>query len=137
MELLTQNWNLSKKLRIPAISRLQKMHNVDIVLEILKSRGIQLNDEHGKNQVMIKVFFSLKIKLCVLSANGLFPFAGNAILSKDIVDRHREKTLALLWKIALAFQVLYIGAFCTFCQFSILTYKSLLCPVKTSSSGCY
>ena len=108
MELLTQNWNLSKKLRIPAISRLQKMHNVDIVLEILKSRGIQLNDEHGKNQVMIKVFFSLKIKLYVLCANGLFPFAGNAILSKDIVDRHREKTLALLWKIALAFQVLYI-----------------------------
>ncbi|XP_077013425.1 abnormal spindle-like microcephaly-associated protein isoform X2 [Tamandua tetradactyla] len=76
MELLTQNWNLSKKLRIPAISRLQKMHNVDIVLQILKSQGIQLIDEQG-----------------------------NAILSKDIVDRHREKTLALLWKIALAFQV--------------------------------
>uniref|UniRef100_A0A8C6B145 Abnormal spindle-like microcephaly-associated protein homolog n=1 Tax=Monodon monoceros TaxID=40151 RepID=A0A8C6B145_MONMO len=76
MELLTRNWNLSKKLRIPAISRLQKMHNVDIVLEVLKSRGIQLNDEHG-----------------------------NTILSKDIVDRHKEKTLALLWKIVLAFQV--------------------------------
>ncbi|XP_075384796.1 abnormal spindle-like microcephaly-associated protein isoform X2 [Tenrec ecaudatus] len=76
MELLTQNWNLSKKLRIPAISRLQKIHNVDIVFEILKSRGIQLTDEQG-----------------------------NTILSKDIVDRHREKTLALLWKIAFAFQV--------------------------------
>ncbi|KFO28611.1 Abnormal spindle-like microcephaly-associated protein like protein, partial [Fukomys damarensis] len=76
MELLTQNWNLSKKLRIPAISRLQKMHNVDIVLQILMSRGIQLSDEHG-----------------------------NTILSKDIVDRHREKTLGLLWKIAFAFQV--------------------------------
>ncbi|XP_069897534.1 abnormal spindle-like microcephaly-associated protein [Dipodomys merriami] len=76
MELLTQNWNLSKKLRIPAISRLQKMHNVDIVLQVLKSRGIQLSDEHG-----------------------------NPIFSKDIVDRHREKTLALLWKIACAFQV--------------------------------
>uniref|UniRef100_A0A8C6S2L6 Abnormal spindle microtubule assembly n=1 Tax=Nannospalax galili TaxID=1026970 RepID=A0A8C6S2L6_NANGA len=76
MELLTQNWNLSKKLRIPAISRLQKMHNVDIVLQILKARGIQLSDEHG-----------------------------NTILSKDIVDRHREKTLGLLWKIAFAFQV--------------------------------
>ncbi|XP_023103749.2 abnormal spindle-like microcephaly-associated protein homolog isoform X3 [Felis catus] len=76
MELLTRDWNLSKKLRIPAISRLQKMHNVDIVLQILRSRGIQLNDEHG-----------------------------NAILSKDIVDRHREKTLTLLWKIAFAFQV--------------------------------
>ncbi|XP_012872750.1 PREDICTED: abnormal spindle-like microcephaly-associated protein, partial [Dipodomys ordii] len=76
MELLTQNWTLSKKLRIPAISRLQKMHNVDIVLQVLKSRGIQLSDEHG-----------------------------NPIFSKDIVDRHREKTLALLWKIACAFQV--------------------------------
>ncbi|KAM4860799.1 abnormal spindle-like microcephaly-associated protein [Thomomys bottae] len=76
MELLTQNWNLSKKLRIPAISRLQKMHNVDIVLQVLKSRGIELSDEHG-----------------------------NPILSKDIVDRHREKTLALLWKIVCAFQV--------------------------------
>ncbi|XP_058389715.1 abnormal spindle-like microcephaly-associated protein isoform X2 [Diceros bicornis minor] len=76
MELLTGDQSLSKKLRIPAISRLQKMHNVDIVLQILKSRGIQLNDEHG-----------------------------NTILSKDIVDRHREKTLALLWKIAFAFQV--------------------------------
>uniref|UniRef100_A0A7N5JSI8 Assembly factor for spindle microtubules n=1 Tax=Ailuropoda melanoleuca TaxID=9646 RepID=A0A7N5JSI8_AILME len=76
MELLTRDWNLSTKLRMPAISRLQKMHNVDIVLQILRSRGIQLNDEHG-----------------------------NTILSKDIVDRHREKTLALLWKIAFAFQV--------------------------------
>lgn len=76
MELLTGDQTLSKKLRIPAISRLQKMHNVDIVLQILKSRGIQLNDEHG-----------------------------NTILPKDIVDRHREKTLALLWKIAFAFQV--------------------------------
>ncbi|KAL1774848.1 abnormal spindle-like microcephaly-associated protein [Sigmodon hispidus] len=75
MELLTQNWNLSKKLRIPAISRVQKMHNVDIVLEALKSRGVQLTDEHG-----------------------------NTIVSKDIVDRHREKTLGLLWKIAFAFQ---------------------------------
>ena len=45
---------------------------MDVVLEILKSRGIQLNDEHGKNQVTIKVFFSLKIKLYVLCANGLF-----------------------------------------------------------------
>ncbi|KAL6073202.1 hypothetical protein STEG23_031590 [Scotinomys teguina] len=76
MELLTQNWDLSKKLRIPAISRVQKMHNVDIVLQVLKSRGVQLTDEHG-----------------------------NTIVSKDIVDRHREKTLGLLWKIAFAFQV--------------------------------
>ncbi|NWU80605.1 ASPM protein, partial [Onychorhynchus coronatus] len=76
VELLTKNWNLSKQLRVPAISRLQKMHNVDIVLNVLKERGIHLNDESGAS-----------------------------IDSRDIVDRHRERTLALLWKIVFAFQV--------------------------------
>ncbi|NXJ97483.1 ASPM protein, partial [Corythaixoides concolor] len=76
MELLTKNWNLSKQLRVPAISRLQKMHNVDIVLNVLKERGIHLKDE-----------------------------SGSSIDSRDIVDRHRERTLALLWKIVFAFQV--------------------------------
>ncbi|NWQ73550.1 ASPM protein, partial [Columbina picui] len=76
MELLTKNWNLSKQLRVPAISRLQKMHNVDIVLNVLQERGIHLKDESGA-----------------------------LIDSRDIVDRHRERTLALLWKIVFAFQV--------------------------------
>ncbi|NXW10179.1 ASPM protein, partial [Fregetta grallaria] len=76
MELLTKNWNLSKQLRVPAISRLQKMHNVDIVLNVLKERGIHLKDESGAS-----------------------------IGSRDIVDRHRERTLTLLWKIVFAFQV--------------------------------
>ncbi|PKK27812.1 hypothetical protein A306_00005715, partial [Columba livia] len=76
MELLTKNWSLSKQLRVPAISRLQKMHNVDIVLNVLKERGIHLKDESGAS-----------------------------IDSRDIVDRHRERTLALLWKIVFAFQV--------------------------------
>ncbi|NXJ49249.1 ASPM protein, partial [Spizaetus tyrannus] len=76
IELLTKNWNLSKQLRVPAISRLQKMHNVDIVLNVLKERGIHLKDE-----------------------------SGTSIDSRDIVDRHRERTLALLWKIVFAFQV--------------------------------
>ncbi|NWR28219.1 ASPM protein, partial [Tachuris rubrigastra] len=76
VELLTKNWNLSKQLRVPAISRLQKMHNVDIVLNVLKERGIHLKDESGAS-----------------------------IDSRDIVDRHRERTLALLWQIVFAFQV--------------------------------
>ncbi|NWS65941.1 ASPM protein, partial [Crotophaga sulcirostris] len=76
MELLTKNWNLSKQLRVPAISRLQKIHNVDIVLNVLKEQGIHLKDESGAS-----------------------------IDSRDIVDRHRERTLALLWKIVFAFQV--------------------------------
>ncbi|NXN86128.1 ASPM protein, partial [Bombycilla garrulus] len=76
VELLTKNWSLSKQLRVPAISRLQKIHNVDIVLNVLKERGVHLKDETGAS-----------------------------IDSRDIVDRHRERTLALLWKIVFAFQV--------------------------------
>ncbi|NXO14867.1 ASPM protein, partial [Oriolus oriolus] len=76
VELLTKNWSLSKQLRVPAISRLQKMHNVDIVLNVLKERGVHLKDESGAS-----------------------------IDSRDIVDRHRERTLALLWKIVFALQV--------------------------------
>ncbi|MEQ2172796.1 hypothetical protein GOODEAATRI_025073 [Goodea atripinnis] len=76
MELLVQDWSLSAKLRLPAISRLQKVHNVDVALQVLKSKGIDLKDE-----------------------------SGSIIDSRDIVDGHREKTLSLLWKIIFAFQV--------------------------------
>ncbi|KAK7878782.1 hypothetical protein WMY93_030892 [Mugilogobius chulae] len=76
MELLVQDWSLSLKLRLPAISRLQKVHNVDLALQVLKKKGVDLKDEHG-----------------------------SAIDSRDIVDGHREKTLALLWKIMFAFHV--------------------------------
>ncbi|GCB61743.1 hypothetical protein scyTo_0007102 [Scyliorhinus torazame] len=76
VELLTRNWKLSKQLRTPAISRLQKLHNVDVALSVLKTRGVDLKDEKG-----------------------------NLIDSRDIVDGHREKTLALLWRIIFAFQV--------------------------------
>lgn len=47
MELLIQEWSLSAKLRLPAISRLQKVHNVDITLQVLKSKGVDLKDERG------------------------------------------------------------------------------------------
>ncbi|XP_070817878.1 abnormal spindle-like microcephaly-associated protein [Chaetodon trifascialis] len=76
MELLIQDWSLSSKLRLPAISRLQKVHNVDVALQVLKSKGVDLKDERG-----------------------------STIDSRDIVDGHREKTLSLLWKIIFAFQV--------------------------------
>ncbi|KAI7791387.1 putative abnormal spindle-like microcephaly-associated protein [Triplophysa rosa] len=76
MELFTVDWTLSRKLRIPAISRLQKVHNVDIALQVLKDKGVDLRDEHGAT-----------------------------IDSRDVVDGHREKTLNLLWKIIFVFQV--------------------------------
>uniref|UniRef100_A0A8C6UT50 Abnormal spindle microtubule assembly n=1 Tax=Neogobius melanostomus TaxID=47308 RepID=A0A8C6UT50_9GOBI len=77
MELLVQDWSLSVKLRLPAISRLQKVHNVDIALQVLKKKSVDLKDEHG-----------------------------SVIDSRDIVDGHREKTLSLLWKIMFAFHVI-------------------------------
>uniref|UniRef100_A0A3P9QHW5 Assembly factor for spindle microtubules n=1 Tax=Poecilia reticulata TaxID=8081 RepID=A0A3P9QHW5_POERE len=77
MELLVQDWSLSAKLRLPAISRLQKVHNVDVALQLLRGRGIDLKDE-----------------------------SGSVIDSRDVVDGHREKTLSLLWKIIFAFQVI-------------------------------
>ncbi|XP_027883744.1 abnormal spindle-like microcephaly-associated protein isoform X2 [Xiphophorus couchianus] len=76
MELLVQDWTLSAKLRLPAVSRLQKVHNVDVALQLLRGRGVDLKDE-----------------------------SGSVIDSRDIVDGHREKTLSLLWKIIFAFQV--------------------------------
>ncbi|XP_029002056.1 abnormal spindle-like microcephaly-associated protein isoform X2 [Betta splendens] len=76
MELLVQDWKLSSKLRLPAISRLQKVHNVDVALQVLRSKGVDLKDEHG-----------------------------STIDSRDVVDGHREKTLSLLWKIIFAFHV--------------------------------
>ncbi|XP_057285268.1 abnormal spindle-like microcephaly-associated protein [Pezoporus wallicus] len=112
MELLTKNWDLSKQLRVPAISRLQKMHNVDIVLNVLKEQGIHLKDESGAS-----------------------------IGSRDIVDRHRERTLALLWKIVFAFQVdvfLNVVHLKEEIEFLRSTHekKTRLSALKTSPNSC-
>nr|XP_015210955.1 PREDICTED: abnormal spindle-like microcephaly-associated protein [Lepisosteus oculatus] len=66
MELFTQDWSLSRKLRVPAISRLQKIHNVDVALQVLKARGVDLNDEHGEFVENFTVSFSDGRVLCYL-----------------------------------------------------------------------
>lgn len=53
VELLTHSWDLSRRLRLPAISRLQKMHNVGLALQALRSRGVQLEDERGERRVRL------------------------------------------------------------------------------------
>ncbi|XP_020629211.1 abnormal spindle-like microcephaly-associated protein homolog isoform X2 [Orbicella faveolata] len=75
-ELLTQDWQLSASLRVPAISRLQKIHNVDVFINALKERGVLVGG----------------VKCGVIDA-------------RHVVDGHREKTLALLWQIIFHFQV--------------------------------
>ncbi|KAK7889545.1 hypothetical protein WMY93_025105 [Mugilogobius chulae] len=69
------------KLRLPAISRLQKVHNVDLALQVLKKKAWTSRTSMYFNKFLY------------------VPFSGSAIDSRDIVDGHREKTLALLWKI--------------------------------------
>lgn len=65
MELLMQDWSFSSKLRLPAISRLQKIHNVDVALQVLKSKGVDLKDDNGNycQHKPIFCFFSLPSKL--------------------------------------------------------------------------
>ncbi|XP_074655688.1 uncharacterized protein LOC141909201 [Tubulanus polymorphus] len=75
-ELLTQDWSLSVGLRVPAISRLQKVHNVEVALKKLVSIGLDVE--------------------CV---------QGGKITPKDIVDGQRQKTLALMWKLIFNYQV--------------------------------
>lgn len=45
--------------------------------------------------------------LILLFINEFYLSIGSTIDTKDVVDRHREKTFALLWKIVFAFQVLH------------------------------
>jgi abnormal spindle-like microcephaly-associated protein len=77
--MLTQNWQLSKRLRAPAISRLQKIHNVEIAFKELTGQGVELE--------------------------GL---RGGRVSPKDIVDGHREKTLGMLWRLIFKFQVSFL-----------------------------
>ena len=72
VEVLTQHYTLSRKLRLPAVSRLQKVHNTEVVLASLGAAGCH---------------------------------AATTASAKDIVDGHREATLALLWGIVFNFQV--------------------------------
>lgn len=53
MEVFTQDWSLSSKLRMPVISRLQKVHNVDIALQVLREKGVDLRDEHGTFELLL------------------------------------------------------------------------------------
>lgn len=101
--------SLSSFLRVPALSRLQKVHNVEICLHFLQEKC-------GRD-----VLESIKAG----SGGGIFDVGGRLTnsstgfaslrqkedekmvgkLAKDIVDGHREKTLALLWKLISCFQL--------------------------------
>ena len=66
MELFIKDWSLSRKLRLPAISRLQKIHNMEIALQVLKNRGVDLKDEYG-NLIILLLSESIGNVLVLLS----------------------------------------------------------------------
>lgn len=104
------NRSLSSFLRVPALSRLQKVHNVEICLHFLQekcgrdvlesikagSSGGGIFDVTGRLTYSSSGFASLRQKEDEKMIGKL---------AKDIVDGHREKTLALLWKLISCFQL--------------------------------
>ncbi|XP_076455078.1 uncharacterized protein LOC143289805 [Babylonia areolata] len=75
--LLSGDWSAAPSFRAPAISRLQKIHNVELVFKQLTGRGLDLHTAKG-----------------------------GTVSARDIVDGHREKTLAFLWKLIFHFQTM-------------------------------
>ncbi|OQR93510.1 abnormal spindle-like microcephaly-associated protein [Thraustotheca clavata] len=86
VETLVPGATLSQKLRLPAVSRLQKVHNVQIALGYLQDEcDFRLNS--------------------VESSCSVRNSTPTSIEAKDIVLGHREKTLALLWKLISHFKL--------------------------------
>ncbi|RUS18329.1 LOW QUALITY PROTEIN: hypothetical protein BC937DRAFT_88916 [Endogone sp. FLAS-F59071] len=77
VEKYSKEWGLSTQLRHPAQARTQQLYNVSLALAVLQRHGLEL--EAG-------------------------PRAGN-IAAKDVVDGHREKTFALLWKVIMHWKI--------------------------------
>eukprot|EP00795_Rhopilema_esculentum_P010190 gene10190-18862_t len=78
VELLTKNWNLSTRLRIPAVSRLQKVHNVELALTGLKEANLDI-----KNGASIDARFIVdghREKTLVLLWNIIFHFQVDVLL---------------------------------------------------------
>ena len=136
--LLSGDWSFAPSLRAPAISRLQKIHNVELVFRQLTQRGFDLKTPKGKRCLfpwqlaywlpfavlllalgavavlavlwhakfcsVIVLGFKLSLSL-TRSIDPLCWWAGSVLNARDIVDGHREKTLAFLWKLIFHFQV--------------------------------
>ena len=84
VELLTNSYSLSDQLRVPAVSRLQKLHNVSTVLKkVHRATGPTYS-------------------CATIEAVEGPDFNQEA---KFIVDGHRDKTLLVLWKILYGFEL--------------------------------
>ncbi|KAG1710035.1 hypothetical protein DVH05_017043 [Phytophthora capsici] len=110
-EIIPQPKALSTFLRVPALSRLQKVHNVEICLHFLQDKcGASVLDNlksnNGKGEKKHRL--SGRVRVSSSGFAGLRSKVDAKLvenLAKDIVNGHREKTLALLWKLISSFQL--------------------------------
>jgi len=84
---------LSSRLRVPAISRLQKIHNVKLVVSALQSHRLHHNHINQERNVR-QPSYSASLP------DGLCP--------NDIVNGHRGNTIRLLWIIVQHFQLHHV-----------------------------
>ncbi|UIZ25967.1 hypothetical protein KXD40_006074 [Peronospora effusa] len=101
---------LSMFLRVPALSRLQKMHNVEICLHFLQDKcgASVLDDLKNSSETGEKHRSAGRVRTSSSGFAGLQTKVDAKMvenLAKDIVNGHREKTLALLWKLVSYFQL--------------------------------
>ena len=84
VELLTNSYSLSDQLRVPAVSRLQKLHNVSLVLRKIH-RATGPTYSCATVEVVEGPDFNQE--------------------AKYIVDGHRDKTLLVLWNVLFGFEL--------------------------------
>lgn len=106
LDLLEENLAIKRNLRVPAISRLQKIHNIDVVFTILKDIGIDMEKDGTFSFLCLVDFHSNFAIYENVFDPTLYAFiSAKKVTSRDVVDGHREKTLHLLWTIILKYQV--------------------------------
>ncbi|XP_077986991.1 abnormal spindle-like microcephaly-associated protein homolog [Glandiceps talaboti] len=100
MELLTGNWQLSTQLRMPAISRLQKLHNMEVALKAMKEAGIDVQTGGIDNKTIVD---GHKEKTLELLWRLIFHFQINVRLNAEKVKEETaflRKNLILQKKLA-------------------------------------
>ncbi|RLN26213.1 hypothetical protein BBJ28_00009203, partial [Nothophytophthora sp. Chile5] len=113
--IVPQPKGLANFLRVPALSRLQKVHNVEICLHFLQDKcgsdvlaSLKSSSGMGDPKPARDRRLSGRVRVSSSGFVGLRSKVDEKLvenLAKDIVNGHREKTLALLWKLISCFQL--------------------------------
>ena len=100
---------LCAKLRVPAVSRLQKMHNVNLVLTAMRNAGVLPPDAASATPKKAKLHVQTKTTIAGRTPGATPAKTGSMavfdVTAKDIVDGHRDKTLGLLWALIAHFDL--------------------------------